>query len=423
MKTTLDIKQKVVNNVNKVMIFAPHEDDETITCSGVIKAEITNGSAIKLVMVTTGDSWDPKIRIQRTIKSMSLLGLSKGNIIYLGYGNRIIGPAYLSKSNPKKIFVGNQGSQTYGFPEIGIIDYHYSKYGVHADYNRKNIFNDILDVIKSNLPEDIYMPSPMESHPDHSSTGLFVISAILEIKKTMDYSPAIHEYMVYKKGLPQSNLNALEAISDIESQMDKTSPYSWCSKESIPVPDEMYASIDSGNNLKQKTFDAYEEDLKDFKRFIRSDEVFWKRQMSNLAYNAKVTASSQNTNTGQYCTNVVDGVILGYPYANDLFPLYDKEWATLEEKAGAWIKLSWPTLIKANRIILYDRPNFHSHILRATLTFSDGSKLSVGPLPNNGSGHIVDFKTKIFNWVKLRVDQSEGNNIGLSEFEIYYLKY
>lgn len=424
MKKFLSVKQTIENDVSKVMIFSPHEDDETIACAGVIRRCINNGNTTKLVMVTTGDYGDPKIRIQKTINSMALLDLSKENIVYLGYGDHdVLGPAYLSKDNPEKIFPGTYGSQTYGFPEIGIVDYHYSKYGIHAEYNRENIFNDILDVIESNLPEDIYMPSPMENHPDHSVTGIFVISAILELKNRLDYSPIIHEYMVYKEGLPQNNLNALQSVLNIESRMDRTSPYSWCSRESIPVPDEMYASTESGNNLKGKAFDVYEDDAAYWRRFIKSDEVFWKKQMSNLAYNATVAASSENTDTGQYCTNVIDGIILGYPYANSLFTFYDKEWATLGEKSGAWIQLSWTTLIKANRIILYDRPNFHDHIIRGTLTFSDGSEIPVGSLPNNGSRYIVDFKDKTFNWVKLTVDRAEGYNIGISEFEVYYLNY
>lgn len=424
MKKFLNVKQTIESDESKVMIFSPHEDDETIACAGVIRRCINNSNTTKLVMVTTGDYGDPKIRIQKTINSMALLGLSKENIVYLGYGDHdVLGPAYLSKDDPEKIFSGTYGNQTYGFPEIGIVDYHYSKYGIHAEYNRENIFNDILDVIEDNLPEDIYMPSPMENHPDHSVTGIFVISAILRLKERLDYSPIIHEYMVYKEGLPQNNLNALQSVLNIESHMDRTSPYSWCSRESIPVPDEMYASIESGNNLKSKAFDVYEDDAAYWRRFIKSNEVFWKKQMSNLAYNATVEASSENTDTGQYCTNVIDGIILGYPYGNSLFTFYDKEWTTLGEKSGAWIQLSWPTLIEANRIILYDRPNFDDHIIRGTLTFSDGSEIPVGSLPNNGSQYIVDFKAKTFDWVKLTVDRAEGYNIGISEFEVYYLSY
>ena len=226
----------------KIMIFSLHEDDETICCAGVIRKAINNGNNIKLVLVTTGDYSEPQNRIELTTKTMALLGLDKQNIIYLGYGDyQVLGPSYMSKDEPEKIFPGLKGSQTYGFPGIGVIDYHYQRYGVHADYNYKNIFNDIYTIIKENLPNDIYLPSPIERHPDHSSTALFVISAILQLKNTVKYSPKIHEYMVYKAGLPQNTLNALEPVLDYESNMDNTSPYNWCLRESSRVPAEMHA--------------------------------------------------------------------------------------------------------------------------------------------------------------------------------------
>ncbi len=406
--------------MNKIMIFSPHEDDETICCAGVIKEAINNGSSVNLVLVTTGDYSEPKNRIQLTTNTMALLGLNKENITYLGYGDyQVLGPAYLSKNEPEKIFSGLNGSQTYGFPDIGVIDYHYQKYGVHADYNYKNIFNDIYTIIEENLPEDIYLTSQLEPHPDHSSTAFFVIRAILEIKKTIKYSPTIHECMVYKSGLPQNNLNALEPVLDSESNMNSTSPYSWCLRESRPVPDEMYASIESGDNLKAQAFNSYDQFLSRFTRFIKSDEVFWSKTMSSLSYNATVTASSENINTQQYCNNVINGMIVGYPYRNDLFEFYTNEWATVGETDEAWIQLSWPDLIEANRIILYDRPNFVDQIIRGTLTFSDGSQIAVGPLANNGSSYIVDFPRKTFTWVKLTVVEGAGDNIGLSEFEVY----
>ena len=141
--------------------------------------------------------------------------------------------------------------------------------------------------------------------------------------------------------------------------------------------------------------------------------------MSSLSYNATVTASSEATATKQYCTNVINGVAAGSPYTNDLFPLYTNEWATVGEVAGAWIQLSWKKPIQANNIVLYDRSNFTDQIIRATLTFSNGSSIEVGPLPNNGSPYAVYFTTKTFSWVKLTVVEGKGYNIGLSEFDVY----
>lgn len=406
--------------MNKMMIFSPHEDDESICCAGVIREAVRNGSSLKMVLVTTGDYSPPETRAQLTISAMAELGLGQDNIIYLGYGDyQVLGPAYMAKNQPDTIFPGKYRSETYGFPNIGIVDYHYQKYGVHADYTYNNIFNDIYTVIKDNLPDDIYVTSQMELHPDHSTAALLVISAIIELKKTVDYSPTIHEYMVYKQGLPQDTINAMEPVLDYQSNMDTTSPYNWCFRESMPVPDDMYAPIDSGNNLKAKNFDIYGVYTAGFTRFIKSDEVFWGKTMSSLSYSATVTASSENAGTQQYCRNVNNGLIVGFPYANQLFQLYPCEWATLGEMDGAWVQLSWQNPIEANRIVLYDRPNFTDHIIRGSLTFSDGSQIGIGPLVNNGSPYTVNFPKKTFNWVRLTVVDGTGYNIGLSEFEVY----
>lgn len=416
----------VKSSINNVMIFSPHEDDESICCAGIIKRCIINKTNIKMVLVTTGDHSYAKGRIEKTINAMTLLGLEKENIVYLGYGDYdVLGHAYLSIEIPTKIIPGLRSSKTYGFSDLGIIDYHYKISGVHADYNYENIFYDIYSVIKENMPENIYLPSQIESHPDHSTTSFFVIKAILELKKTLNYNPTIHEYMVYKRGLPQENSNILEFVSDADSKMDKTSPYSWILRESIPVPYEMTLPIESGNNLKAKVLDIYNL-LTDhyghrYRKYIKADEVFWAKNMSSLSYNATVTASSEKLQTRQYCSNVINGLTVGYPYKNALFEFYDNEWATLGELDGAWIKLTWNNPIEANRIILYDRPNFNDNILKATLEFSDSSTIEIDALSNNGSASIINFPTKTFSWVKLIVTKAVGSNVGLSEFEVYFI--
>jgi hypothetical protein len=127
---------------------------------------------------------------------------------------------------------------------------------------------------------------------------------------------------------------------------------------------------------------------------------------------ASVTVSSQNTSTGQLGIKAIDGIVDGYP--GD----YTKEWATLGQLAGAWIRLTWSSAVTVSKVILHDRPNSTDNILAGTLLFSDGSSVPVGALPNNGSGLTVSFPTKTVTWVQFRVDSAAGANIGLAEFEV-----
>ena len=138
-------------------------------------------------------------------------------------------------------------------------------------------------------------------------------------------------------------------------------------------------------------------------------------QYSNIASLATVTASSENTATGQLAVKAVDGVADGYP--GD----YTKEWATLNEKSGAWLQLTWSSAYLVDRIVLYDRPNTGDQILSATLSFSDGSISWTEALDNQGGPTEYIFNSKIITSLTLSVFKVSGStsSVGLSEIEIF----
>ena len=126
------------------------------------------------------------------------------------------------------------------------------------------------------------------------------------------------------------------------------------------------------------------------------------------------TTASATASTGSAAA-AIDGSIDGYP-GNQA-----KEWVTLREKADAWLKLDWPQPVRINRVFLYDRPNENDHVLAGTLTFSDGTSVDVGPLPNDGRlPREVTFAAKTCNWVKFIVTKAgdRTQNIGLSEMAV-----
>ena len=128
-----------------------------------------------------------------------------------------------------------------------------------------------------------------------------------------------------------------------------------------------------------------------------------------------VTASGENTSTGQTAVKAIDGSATGYP--GD----YSHEWAAPGQGAGAWIQLTWTQTVTASRVVLYDRPNPNDRILSGTLTFSDGSSVAVGNLNNDGSATTVDFTARDVRWVRFTVNtvSASTENVGLSELEVW----
>jgi tetratricopeptide (TPR) repeat protein len=136
----------------------------------------------------------------------------------------------------------------------------------------------------------------------------------------------------------------------------------------------------------------------------------------NIAPQGKVEVSSVHPTDNGLCFDgrkAVDGILAGDGAA----PC--RAWATNGEGSGAWLKITFSGPKRVNQVNLYDRANLNDHVLAGTLSFSDGSTISTGDLPNEGSAKKFSFDVKTVTWVRFVVDRSDGPNIGLSEIEIY----
>jgi hypothetical protein len=137
---------------------------------------------------------------------------------------------------------------------------------------------------------------------------------------------------------------------------------------------------------------------------------------TNVALNATALASSEDAADGQTAAKAIDGVLQGYENGD---PTH--EWASLEQGAGAWIKLSWTTPQLVTRIVLHDRPNLSDQVLSGTLLLSNGTTIPVGALRNDGTGNVFDFTPTLITNVRFTVDSVSQTTfaIGLEEFEVY----
>ncbi|KAM0756053.1 hypothetical protein T439DRAFT_283260, partial [Meredithblackwellia eburnea MCA 4105] len=135
----------------------------------------------------------------------------------------------------------------------------------------------------------------------------------------------------------------------------------------------------------------------------------------NLAMLATATASSY-ASAAQGPPKAIDGVATGYPTD------YTREWASNGETVGAWLKLTWSRMYSIDSIVLYDRPNTDDWITGGTITWSDGTTLTVPSLYNAGTATTLSFATKNTSSIKFTVTStsSSTSNAGLSEIQAYY---
>jgi LmbE family N-acetylglucosaminyl deacetylase len=138
---------------------------------------------------------------------------------------------------------------------------------------------------------------------------------------------------------------------------------------------------------------------------------------TNLAPLATATASSQSTATGQLASAAIDGVISGYPDDTTA------EWATVGGGVGSWLKLTWSGSYTVSSVVLYDRPNLDDQITSGTLTFSDGTVLPFGELPNAGTTGLTVTPSSPIATTSVLMSvtgvSSTTVNVGLSEIEVF----
>jgi hypothetical protein len=112
----------------------------------------------------------------------------------------------------------------------------------------------------------------------------------------------------------------------------------------------------------------------------------------------------------------VDGFTDGNPLGS-----YMHEWATVGQKAGAWLNLQWSSPQTLGSITLFDRPNTNDQITGGTISFSDGSTLTVPSLPNDGSAFTLTFPAKTVTSLRLTTTSASSTtlNIGLAEIQTF----
>ena len=135
----------------------------------------------------------------------------------------------------------------------------------------------------------------------------------------------------------------------------------------------------------------------------------------NIAPLAKVTVSSEAA-PALSGVGLTDGLI-GYDgrgewaCAGNVFP-----WGIMQLPL---VELRWDREYTIDRIVLYDRVRSDEHTAGGTLYFSDGSRIGVTAIPNDGSPKSVSFEPKKVSWIWFEVTDGAGKDVGLSEIEVF----
>lgn len=148
-------KQLVLDNFSKVLIVAPHPDDEVLGCGGLISTLVSRGKEIKIIFLTFGENshssccnvssdYVASKRQSSAYKACDHLGISSSNIFFVNFTDGSI---------PRNI------NDLYG-----------------------NAVDNLCSMISEYDPSHIFCPHPLDIMPDHISSSELINSIIYKIK-------------------------------------------------------------------------------------------------------------------------------------------------------------------------------------------------------------------------------------------------
>lgn len=200
---------------DRLIIFAPHCDDETLGCGGLIATAVANGARVRIVTVTNGDGYRLAIskayktlrvtpqrcidfaykRQQETLRAVGVLGIHKSDVTFLGYPDRGVSQLW-SKCWARDRLYTSPHTRACRSPYV-------NSFTAHAPYCGESLLDDIQTIIRTEKPTDVYVPHPCDNHPDHYATYCFVAAAIEQLRADGDAKDVkVHTYIVHRGDWP-----------------------------------------------------------------------------------------------------------------------------------------------------------------------------------------------------------------------------
>lgn len=283
----------------KVLLFVPHQDDEINIAYGLLYKIRNIAESIKVVYSTNGNYVvNEKYRLKEGVESLKNIGITKENIIFMGYSDQI--PESTSHLyHEKKCWIDNKNN--FLTKAIYNDDYHYLKYNEHAIFNKHNFLDDIKSIILNEMP-DIIICIDFDSHPDHRALSLSFEKALgIILKENNKYYPKVLKAFAYPtsyKGYDDYNYNnpSTKFLREENGLKTLQNPYyDWDKRIIFKSPSKATNYLYLNNIyfyglLKHKS----QYILNRINQVINNDLVFFERETNNLLNKAKISVSSGN---------------------------------------------------------------------------------------------------------------------------------
>ncbi len=222
---------------DRILILAPHPDDEVLGCGGVVQQAVARGIPVAVVFLTYGDLNEGsfltyrlhlvvapsavramgEVRRQEALAADRILGVPAADLTFLGYPD----------GGTLDLWTSHWGKSPAGHGRLTrarAVPYP-TAFRPGAPYKGEEVLADLTELLTRLRPTQVFVSHPADRHPDHAALYLFTQIALWDLAGKVDAE--LHPYLVHFPGWPESGYHPGEPATPPKALAREETWQSW----------------------------------------------------------------------------------------------------------------------------------------------------------------------------------------------------
>jgi LmbE family N-acetylglucosaminyl deacetylase len=200
-----------IQRTDRILVIAPHPDDEVLGCGGLIQRALSSGAQVWVIVVTDGEAFGQSVAIEErtfrpgttdlrryarqrqseTLAGTEALGLPTDHVIFLNFPDRAMSELWRRNwDRPRwSPLEGADGR----FPP-GLVP--------SASLTGDGLTSALLQELEKIKPTRVFATHPLDDHADHALTSTFLGVALLRYQAVTHLDPQLTWYVIHRGDWP-----------------------------------------------------------------------------------------------------------------------------------------------------------------------------------------------------------------------------
>jgi LmbE family N-acetylglucosaminyl deacetylase len=198
---------------DRLLVLAPHPDDEVLGCGGVIQQAVAAGLPVRIVFLTYGDFYEwsflryekrpvvtprgvqgmGEIRHSEAVAADAALGVPAVDLVFLGYPDfGTLKMWYRAWGRAKPVRGTFSRATAVPYPNA---------FRPGAPYKGEEALKDLTAILREFRPTKVFVSHPADHHADHKALYLFTRVALFDVAP--EIAPQVYPYLVHYTRWPR----------------------------------------------------------------------------------------------------------------------------------------------------------------------------------------------------------------------------